>query len=117
MKPSRDDSRTVALGAKFSTKEAASLREKAKASGVTVSTLIHGLVVNGVVYPRPHIDPIAIEQWRALAPVASNLNQLTRRINQGQLPEPPDVSDELLALRCVLEEIRNELIGEPRRAA
>lgn len=117
MKPRRDESRTQSLGAKFSPGEAARLRAQASASGITVSTLIHDLAIKGAVHPRPRIDPIAIEQWRALAPVASNLNQLTRRINQGQLPEPPDVAEELLALRCVLEEIRNELIGEPRRAA
>lgn len=117
MKQRRAGSRTKSLGVKFSSDEVARLREQASASGVTVSSLIHGLATEGKVFPRPHIDPIAIEQWRALAPVASNLHQLTRKINQGQLPEPLDVSDELLALRCVLEEIRNELIGEPRSAA
>jgi hypothetical protein len=111
------DSRSVSLGAKFSRSEADQLRQQARVSGTTVSSLIHQLVTTGEVHPRPHIDPIAIEQWRALAPVAANLNQLTRKINQGQLCEPPEVEQELLALRCVLEEIRNQLIGEQGRAA
>ena len=112
MKPRRTDSRTVLLGAKFSKAEAHDLRRKAHASGGSLSTLLRGLAISGVVYPRPQIDPVAIEQWRALAPLAANLNQLTRIIHQGQILKGQDVLDELLALRCVLSEIRNSLIGE-----
>lgn len=117
MKARRPNSRTVPLGAKFSPAEADDIRQKAHDSGTTVSTLLHGLSTKGVVHPRPRIDPIAIEQWRALAPVASNLNQLTRSVNQGCVVNSTDVSDELTLLRNILADIRDSLMGQRRTAA
>jgi hypothetical protein len=117
MKPQRTDSRTVALGAKFSRSEADKIRSSAQASGTTVSTLLHTLVTKGKVHPRPKVDPIAIEQWRSLAPLAANLNQLTRSINQGRIADTADVSDGISQLRGTLGDIRNALIGEEKDAA
>lgn len=117
MKVHRPNSRTVSLGAKFSHPEADEIRRVAHASGTTVSSLVHDLAVKGEVHPRPHIDPIAIEQWRALAPLAANFNQLTRSINQGRVADAADVSDGIIQLQGALTEIRNALIGEERTAA
>jgi hypothetical protein len=117
MKPKRIDSRTVPLGAKFSPSEADKIRVSALASGMTVSTLLHGLATDGVVHPRPKIDPIAIEQWRALAPMAANLNQLARAVNEGRMPRSADVENGIIELRKKLAEVRDCLIGEERDAA
>ena len=78
---------------------------------MTVSSLLHALTIKGKVYPRPKIDPIACQQWRALAPLASNINQLARSVHQGHIAAGPDVSDELIALHGILAEIRDRLTG------
>ena len=111
MKAIGKHSRIIPLAAKFTSSEAERLHQRADASGLTLSTLLHGLVTKGKVYPRPTVDPIAIEQWRALAPLAANINQLARSINQGQVSAGADVSDELAALRNTLGEIRKHLSG------
>ncbi|MBS0632045.1 MAG: hypothetical protein JSS11_09040 [Verrucomicrobia bacterium] len=117
MKVHHANSRTVSLGSKFSQSEADNIRHAARISGTTVSSMIHDVAVKGEVHPRPYIDPIAIEQWRALAPLAANLNQLTRSINQGRIADTADVLDGIIQLQGTLTEIRNALIGEERMAA
>ena len=116
MKPSKPHTRCVVLGSKFTPAEAVKLRRAANNSGTTVSTLLHDLAIKGEIHPRPQIAPIAVEQWRALAPLASNLNQLAKGMNSGMAISTTDVSDAVTALRSTLGEIRDTLI-DMRKAA
>lgn len=61
--------------------------------------------------------PVAIDQWSKLAPLASNINQISARLNSG--PHEHVSEDDLEAfveLGQILSEIRLRLIGiEPSR--
>ena len=116
MKQGKPHARTVALAAKFSPVEAAALRTKASVSGTTVSGLLHELAMKGKIHPRPQIDPIAIEQWRQLAPLASNLNQLVRGIHCDEPVSRDAITRTVTELRSTLGQIRDTLI-DTRRAA
>jgi len=64
-------------------------------------------------WPPSAPDPIAVEQWRALARVGSNLNQIAAALNSARLtgaamPSITDIRDALLALRNTLLAARTD---------
>lgn len=52
--------------------------------------------------PPPHLPAINLEAWRSLAPVASHLNQLARRVNVEDAPAIDVVHTELQKFRAAL---------------
>lgn len=52
--------------------------------------------------PPPSVPAINLDAWRSLAPVASNLNQLARRVNSGEAPAIAEVYAEIQNLRAAM---------------
>lgn len=59
----------------------------------------------------PEVNKIA---WADLAKASSNLNQLTKAVNEGRLPaqDLPAANTFLLSLRAKIEAVRASLIGD-----
>jgi len=105
------DTRSVAISSKFSRSEADALRNAASRCGCTISSLVHTLTIKGVVNPRPIVGAISVEQWRALAPLASNLNQLARVVEMSGKVQSDKLAAEIVKVRELLTEVRNHLIA------
>jgi len=83
------------------------MRCRARAAGYKLSVFIRTCALEGKVSPVPSIN---IEQWVKLAATTSNLNQLTRLANSGQLPS--ELIGCLATNAELLRQIRASLIGE-----
>jgi len=110
-RPRKDPARArvVKNGAHFTPDEDGRLRERARALGITVAQLLREAALGRPLPRRHQPDPIASDQWVELGRLAANLNQLQRAINRGQADGVS--GDEIEALRRLLHEVRQALVG------
>jgi len=110
-RPRKDPARArvVKNGAHFTPDEDGRLRERARALGITVAQLLREAALGRPLPRRLQPDPIASDQWVELGRLAANLNQLQRAINRGQVEGVS--GDEVEALRRLLHEVRQALVG------
>lgn len=88
--------------------------ERAKIEAVCGKLGVSGFMRNAALKSasRPVIvHPIARDQWTSLAATTANLNQLTRAVNSGILPD--DLSSALAELTDILKSVRMSLLLGP----
>lgn len=61
--------------------------------------------------PPRIVPPVNLEAWSELSHTASNLNQLTKHLNEGRLPPDADLHRTLMQLKADLGAVRAGLIG------
>lgn len=102
--------RSYRVTLRFSESEYQQLQANTQNAGVTISAFIRACLQGKHVPGKPAPVPaINREAWAALAKSASNLNQLTKAINEGH-----DLGVDVNALRIMYREIqtlRQQLLG------
>ena len=102
------DRRQPFSGIRLSQRELNSIRERAAEAGLSISEFIRQAALSSAVRTSPKVS---IKQWSALAPLASNLNQIAKRLNAGEQDCLTSVDRQTLAvLDDLLREIRLRLL-------
>lgn len=96
------DNRTVVIRARFSQEEKAQAISRAKAEGVTLSTLLRKSVLCERIVSKTDIQTVF-----ELKKIGANLNQLTKHINT--LPVDEEIRLSLLSIDIFLKEIKKTL--------
>ena len=93
------------LNLRLSPSEHAVLVDLAKLYGISVSALVRRLATEDKVVITPHV---CRDQWVALAPVVSNLNQAVRQLNAAKGTVPAELWE---ALHSALIETQGHLVS------
>jgi len=98
----------------LSERELNSIKLRAVAAGLTVPEFMREALSSGTIVAA---STVAIDQWSKLAPLASNINQISTRLNSepGNHVSDADLKS-FVELGQILSEIRLRLLGiEPSR--
>ena len=102
------DRRQPFSGLRLSPRELNSIRDRAAEAGLSVSEFIRQSALSSSVRAAPEIS---IRQWSELAPLASNLNQIAKRLNAGEQDRLTSADRQTVAaLDDLLREIRLRLL-------
>ena len=100
--------RTLNLSVRLSPAEYAALRERAAQLGMKPGQFLRqaGLTRR---LPPPPVPAVNREEWAKLGQLANNINQLTRRANEGKLTGFPAATVRLT--RAEIKQLRANLLG------
>lgn len=106
-RPKSSELRSITIGVRLSEREYAKLI--AIASRGAVATFLRNSALKAA-SRAVIIDPIAKQQWSSLSATTANLNQLTKAVNEGRIPE--DLRSGIDQLRKQVAEVRLALLGK-----
>jgi small-conductance mechanosensitive channel len=86
------------------------IKALANTAGLSESAFMRQAALTGKIQPPLVIPQINESQWRELARLAANLNQIAARLNSGEAPDA-ELPALLQEIRRILAEIRAALIG------
>ena len=101
------------IGFKATPEEWRQLQEQAVSAGLSLSDLIRSQVLGSRVQTKPLIPAINREAYAELARTASNINQLTRHLNEGRITGRSIVKD-ITAVEAMFREM-DEKVEDLRR--
>ena len=100
--------RRATIGVRVSAAEHAALRSRAEDMGMTPAQFLRSAALTRRL-PSPPVPAINRESYANLARLANNINQLTRRANEGKLTGFPAANVKLL--RVEIKQLRAALLG------
>ena len=109
---------TCTVTIKVTPEERQRLRQLTERAGVTLSAYCRACILDTPIMARPVIPPVNLETYTALAPLASNFNQMTKHLNQNNLTgrvsaiAPDDLRTTVEDIGRILKNLRLELVGE-----
>lgn len=104
---------TVWISFRLTPAEREELRDHAAVARISVSELVRRRVL-GLPEPRAAVPTVNVQLRAALAPIGSNLNQLTKQVHQAGEVLPSHIQPlgrVLGPLKSLLDQVRLELIG------
>ncbi|RAW01093.1 plasmid mobilization protein [Pseudochryseolinea flava] len=97
------DKRTIQVNIRLTEAENTKISLCAESSGLTPANWIRKTVITGK-FPSVKLSPIDAELYRELRKIGVNLNQITHKINIGELPK------ELEGCLCQLKVLLNDIL-------
>lgn len=104
-----NDKRTVQVNIRLTEGENAKATAFAQASGMTPANWIRRIIFTGK-FPPLKLSTIDAALYRELKKIGVNLNQITHRINQGDLPK--EILSHQMELTAILNKILNVLTND-----
>jgi hypothetical protein len=107
---SKSHTRMRSVSVKMPAADIASLKARATKLGLSPSEYLRQ-ACTGASVTVIRVDPIAGDQYRDLARLSGNINQVAKHINSGGLLNPDDTQATFEDLRHLLSHIRQYLSG------
>lgn len=108
-KVNEKDKRIVQVNIRFTTTEASTIDDQAKASGLSPANWIRMKVFTGK-FPTVKVSPLDAALYHELKKIGVNLNQAAHKLNQGEFPKDYRILQ--LELTAILNKILKQLLHD-----
>lgn len=102
--------RSAVVPIRFSEDERKSLFEQAKSFGVSLSEFVRRAALKRRMPPLPP-PQLNRDIYQELSRIGNNLNQVTRKINEGAVSVEPGLAATLTELKSVVKEVGLKVLG------